>query len=387
MIITNSETYSFNEDAKRLVPWASDPSVKIDRFDGMALLDFLPSTTSAMIESGLRLDRDEDGIGNQLRFQRWHDLVDKARLHVSEEQCLADNEDEWNDLVARHHALIGKIAEKKDNTDTHNHSSSFAFDYGTEPVQQDGAVSHLVEPELAPLEEENILDHLNELSVRDRDVLDSLGLEYSIQDYYRLLRQAKQEEDTRVMQLKVTAVNLERALAGKKPLKSSEIEGLLNVAGTSMSSRQRQQNRRRGRRGQSYSPTGRSARRSSPSYEPYNDDSSSSHSGSESPKSENVEYIMEYRSTAEDERDHSWIDNDPSLGSDYNRMDTKTPSQRWQRTIKGTSALSGSSNVDVVSPAKMSLAEKLKQRMRQGLDKSSKYQFSQLLPGFMYGGH
>jgi hypothetical protein len=63
------------------MPWASDPSVKIDRFDGRALLDFLPSTTTAMIESGLRLDRDEDGIGNELRFQRWHDLIDKARLH------------------------------------------------------------------------------------------------------------------------------------------------------------------------------------------------------------------------------------------------------------------------------------------------------------------
>lgn len=33
-----------------------------------------------MIESGLQMERDEDGIGNELRFERWHDLVDKYRL-------------------------------------------------------------------------------------------------------------------------------------------------------------------------------------------------------------------------------------------------------------------------------------------------------------------
>ncbi|ORZ23912.1 hypothetical protein BCR41DRAFT_249077 [Lobosporangium transversale] len=111
-LVTNPEIYTFNEDMKNLMPWASDPSVKIDRFDGRALLDFIPTATQAMIESGLKPDKDEDGIGNELRFQRWHDLVDKIRLGVSEEQCIRNNEEEWNDLVARHHALIGKVSEK-----------------------------------------------------------------------------------------------------------------------------------------------------------------------------------------------------------------------------------------------------------------------------------
>jgi len=63
------------------MPWPSDPSVRIDRFDGRALLDFLPTDNSATVESGLRIQRDEDGIGNELRFERWFDLVDKMRLH------------------------------------------------------------------------------------------------------------------------------------------------------------------------------------------------------------------------------------------------------------------------------------------------------------------
>ncbi|KAK3812185.1 MAG: hypothetical protein J3Q66DRAFT_349612, partial [Benniella sp.] len=266
---TNPETYTFNEDAKSLMPWASDPSVKIDRFDGRALLDFLPSTTTAMIESGLRLDRDEDGIGNELRFQRWHDLIDKARLHLSEDQCLVENEEEWNDLVAKHHALIGKLPEKhKDAADTPSTSLNFAHNYGTEVVQGETELGQQVDPELTALEEDNILDHLDDLSVRDRDHLDSLGAEYHVQDYYRMLRNAKQDQDTRVMQLKVTAVNLERALAGKKPLKASEIEGLIGNAGNEKSDRESNSRRRR-RRGRSSSPAYRGTRRSSPSYEPY----------------------------------------------------------------------------------------------------------------------
>ncbi|KAF9331782.1 hypothetical protein BG006_005368, partial [Podila minutissima] len=69
-LVTNPESYSFNEDPKNLMPWASDPAIKIDRFDGRALLDYLPTETPAMVDSGLRMERDEDGIGDELRFER-----------------------------------------------------------------------------------------------------------------------------------------------------------------------------------------------------------------------------------------------------------------------------------------------------------------------------
>lgn len=39
-------------------------------------------------------------------------LLHELSILVSEEQCLAEMEEEWNDLVARHHALIGKTPEK-----------------------------------------------------------------------------------------------------------------------------------------------------------------------------------------------------------------------------------------------------------------------------------
>ncbi|KAF8936456.1 hypothetical protein BGZ58_004157 [Dissophora ornata] len=377
-LATNPETYTFNEDPKNLMPWASDPSVKIDRFDGRALLDYLPSTTPATIESGLRLDRDEDGIGNKLRFERWHDLVDKTRLHVSEEQCLEDNEEEWNDLVAKHHALIGKVPEKKlDDTDGPNIQPSFAFNYGTEVAHNENVNYTQVDRELTALEEENILDHLDDLTYQDRDALDALGAEYYIHNYYRLLRHAKQELDARVVQLKVTAVNLERTLAGKKPLKSSEIEGLLNVTGRDNGASQRTQIKRRGRRRRSSSPAHCSIRRSSPSYEPYRN--SSSRSSSESPKAENMEFIMEFSGENVGEVDDSWMEQNPSSASasiydDVEPNAASALSEKLSRGITGTKrTLTGTikSNVaDAVNTTKLSLAEKLKQRMRQGLDKS-----------------
>ncbi|KAG0225095.1 hypothetical protein BGX31_007768 [Mortierella sp. GBA43] len=359
------------------MPWASDPSIKIDRFDGRALLDFLPSTTASMIESGLRLDRDEDGIGNELRFQRWHDLVDRARLRVSEEQCLADNEEEWNDLVARHHALIGKLPDKhKETADAPSTTHNFAYNYGTETPHGETEMSQLAENELTALEEDNILEHLDDLSGRDRDYLDNLGAEFYIQDYYQLLRDAKQDQDARVMQLKVTAVNLERTLAGKKPLKASEIEGMLNS--TAGEKDKRNQNiRRRGRRGRSSSPAHRGTRRSSPSYEPYLD--SSSRSGSESPKKDKVEFIMEFEgeSTARDEE--SWMDIEPSPPqSSTDATKSRSVSAKGAANTQhshGAQASGRDSYSTGIESTKMSLAEKLKQRMRQGLDQSSRSLF------------
>lgn len=99
------------------------------------------------------------------------------------------------------------ITRKRDSTAEGAASRpSFAFDYGTNTAQSDSAIGQAPEKELTALEEENIFDHLDDLTSRDRTTLDSLGKEFYIKDYYRVLRVAKEEEDERVNQLKVTAV-------------------------------------------------------------------------------------------------------------------------------------------------------------------------------------
>ncbi|KAG0059835.1 hypothetical protein BGZ90_004303, partial [Linnemannia elongata] len=382
-LVANPESYTFHEDPSSLMPWAGDSNVLIDRFDGRALLDFLPTDAASVVDSGLRPDRDEDGIGNELRFERWHDLADKIRLHITEEQCLLDNEEEWNDLVARHHALIGKVSEKKRDSTVEGTASrlSFAFDYGTNAAQPDSAVGQAPEKELTALEEENIFDHLDDLTSRDRSTLDSLGKEFYIKDYYRVLRIAKEEEDERVNQLKVTAVNLERALAGKKPLKASEIEGLTRSPAKNQGRGGQGSRRHRNRRKRSRSPSSRGGRRSSPSYEPYHD--TSSRSGSESPSKDKVEFIQEFkigspRQDVESGGDYDYYDMDTSpssstpLKSAASRSIVVTQGSTALRTaLRNSSALSSSQvGQGGIDTTKMTLAEKLKYRMRQGLEQS-----------------
>ncbi|KAF9906246.1 hypothetical protein EC991_000873 [Linnemannia zychae] len=361
------------------MPWAGDSSVLIDRFDGRALLDYLPTEPASVVDSGLRPDRDEDGIGNELRFERWHDLADKIRLRVSEEQCLLDNEEEWNDLVARHHALIGKVSEKKrdNNADGASSRPNFAFDYGTSAAQPEGGIGQAPEKELTALEEENIFEHLHDLTARERDTLDALGKEFYIKDYFRILRIAKEEEDERVNQLKVTAVNLERALAGKKPLKASEIEGLASSPAKNQGRSGQANKRHRNRRRRSRSPSARGSRRLSPSYEPYQD--SSSRSGSESPSRDKVEFIQEFTIGSPKQGVESGGEND------YYDMEISTSSSTpLKSSASRTSAVTydaiASRNQPQTTPnqqgtggigaTKLSLAEKLKQRMRQGLEQS-----------------
>jgi len=86
---------------------------------------------------------------------------------------------------------------------------SFAFNYGTTTTEtsgDQGMTGALADVELTPLEEDNILDHLEELTPRDRDILDLLGREYQIDGYFRMLRRAQQEQVSRVNHLKMTAV-------------------------------------------------------------------------------------------------------------------------------------------------------------------------------------
>ncbi|KAI1312248.1 hypothetical protein EDD11_003005 [Mortierella claussenii] len=374
-LVANPETYICDEESKNLMPWAIDPSIKIDRFDGRALLDFIPTASSAVIESGLRTDRDEDGIGNELRFQRWHDLVDKARLHVSEEKCLINNEEEWNDLVARHQALIGKVANRKQDAAETLLSTSFSYNYGAVGAQDEQEVGSLIDRELKALEEENIMDHLDELAAHDRNTLDILGAQFGIQDYYRQLRFAKQDEDARVLQLKVTAVNLERALAGKKPLKTSEIDVMLSSEKQDKGDTRRNHLRRRSRRHRASSPSIHDKERLSPSYEPYQN--SPSRSDSESPKEGSKEFIMEF------EVDESGKYSDTSA---YVDVDVTTLSSRWRGETKGNPIIAAPrvsiSNDDVkragnqyssiisANSNNLSLAEKIKLRMRQGLVQS-----------------
>lgn len=55
------------------MPWQGDPDIRIDRFDGRALLEYLP-------DPGRRSSTVKNTLADELNFERYHDLVEAERL-------------------------------------------------------------------------------------------------------------------------------------------------------------------------------------------------------------------------------------------------------------------------------------------------------------------
>ncbi|KAI8343357.1 alternative splicing regulator-domain-containing protein [Chlamydoabsidia padenii] len=74
----NGEQYYFHENMNNLMPWQGDTTIRIDRFDGRSLLDFIPPSTLG--HTGTIDDEDFDDR-EELNFERYRDLVEADRLH------------------------------------------------------------------------------------------------------------------------------------------------------------------------------------------------------------------------------------------------------------------------------------------------------------------
>jgi hypothetical protein len=113
---------------------------------------------------------------------------------------------------------------------------------------------------------------------------------------------------------------------------------------------------------------------------------SSSRSGSESPKKDNMEFIMEFEGESAGGDEESWMEmehSSPQGGNDSAKsrsVVTKTGAAPQQSHLPQTSERS--SHLSGTAASKMSLTERLKQRMRQGMDQSGKF-VGQLLSSMM----
>ncbi|KAL0092525.1 alternative splicing regulator-domain-containing protein [Phycomyces blakesleeanus] len=105
----DAEQYYHHENTNNLMPWQGDPDIKIDRFDGRSLLEFVPDAKAR--DAKLQPTEDKE-LSDDLNFERYHDLVEAERLKVSEHDRLAEVEEEWNQLLDRHKALLAMLTEK-----------------------------------------------------------------------------------------------------------------------------------------------------------------------------------------------------------------------------------------------------------------------------------
>ncbi|KAH8555794.1 alternative splicing regulator-domain-containing protein [Umbelopsis sp. PMI_123] len=104
----DAEQFYHHENVNNLTIWQGDGYTRIDRFDGRALLDNVPSRSHPVISEAWQ-DRE---IADELNFERYRDLVEVDRLEVTERERLEEIEQEWTNILARHKALLAMLNPK-----------------------------------------------------------------------------------------------------------------------------------------------------------------------------------------------------------------------------------------------------------------------------------
>ncbi|ORX57438.1 hypothetical protein DM01DRAFT_1284415 [Hesseltinella vesiculosa] len=186
----NAEQYYYHENSKNLMPWPGDPSIKIDRFDGRALLDEIPPIQSGRCTELKDIEPEDH---EELNFERYKDLIEADRLDLTPKERLATIDEEWTKLLDRHKALLA-MAQPSRGT---SKKKGFGYDYGTEKAE----TQDLEPPSL--LQETDLLTHIHELNDKERAVLKEMGIKYGIRNYFRQLVRAKRERDRELEDLKM----------------------------------------------------------------------------------------------------------------------------------------------------------------------------------------
>ncbi|KAI8084575.1 alternative splicing regulator-domain-containing protein [Halteromyces radiatus] len=329
----NGEQYYYHENTNNLMPWQGDTTVKIDRFDGRSLLDSTPQNN---IDNTATLDDEDFSDREELNFERYRDLVETDRLHQTEKERLELVDEEWTKLLDRHKALLAMI------NPTKKKSNAIGFDYGTSTTSTIDYSTKDQESDL--LNETDILKYVNDLTEKDRDILNDMGRKYGIRNYVRLLRVAKRDRDEELNQLKAKQTNGNNKSEGGKS--------------------RRKKRRRRARRDQETGESTRRQRRSSPSYgEGYSDEDSDSDATDDddygSSADDNSDFVIEFGS------------NSGSDGHQHRNEDGLSKSRR-NTTPTITSRNSSSNSAPPVQgmEKKLTPMEKLKMKMRAGLEKT-----------------
>ncbi|KAI8575741.1 hypothetical protein K450DRAFT_260242 [Umbelopsis ramanniana AG] len=324
----DAEQFYQHENVKNLTIWQGDGYTRIDRFDGRALLDSVPSKSHPAVTEPWQ-DRE---IADELNFERFRDLVEVDRLEVTERERLEEIEEEWTNILARHKALLAMLNPKKQE----KKPQGFKYDYGTNEAQQDRTQGNVEEEEEQELiKEVDILSYIDELTDADRRKLEEMAHRYNICHYVHQLRAARKDRDRQLDHLR----NQQQHRGSKH-------------------SRQRgnghNKQRRRYHSNSSVSPPRTSYhRRNSPTYEAYGNSSESEASGDDPPaKVESDDFIV--FGTRADVQDQA-----PVQDASHRRL----PESKYTST-----ASKAVSQRPAAAEKKLSPMEKLKLKMRTAFD-------------------
>ncbi|KAI8996872.1 alternative splicing regulator-domain-containing protein, partial [Pilobolus umbonatus] len=318
-LYADAEQFYYHENTDNLMPWQGNPDIKIDRFDGRSLLDYVPG--SSVSEE----TKEEREMSDELNFERYHDLIEAERLHVSEAQRLREVEEEWTKLLDRHQAKLAML-----NTQQKSNSKRYGYDYGTHKIHSSDYEED-TEKESQLLKDVDILQYVDDLTDKDKKVLNEMSGKYGIKSYARLLRVAKKDRDDELRSLQ------------KKQSEEKSKEGS-NSRKTNRRKRRRRRDRDRDYERDHYD---RYRRRHSPTYEPFHPSSESESSEEDDIQNSPVSnVVIEFGSTTSNE----------SPIPDHTEVNKSTENVTHAPTVE----------------KKLTPMEKLKLKMRAGLEKQSK---------------
>ncbi|KAI8881908.1 hypothetical protein K501DRAFT_316477 [Backusella circina FSU 941] len=123
-VYPDAEQFYYHENTDNLMPWQGNTDIKIDRFDGRSLLDFVPE----VIRQDVVFSREEREMQDELNFERYHDLIE---AELSEKDRLDEVEEEWTKLLDRHQAKLAMLGGKQK---ANKSNKAFGYDYGTNKV-------------------------------------------------------------------------------------------------------------------------------------------------------------------------------------------------------------------------------------------------------------
>ncbi|CAG8728564.1 24513_t:CDS:10 [Cetraspora pellucida] len=338
-LFPNAEQHYFYENSeKSLMQWQGDAETRIDRFDGRALLDYLPENIPNMFV----LPTDERDLQEELNFERFRDLVENERRNVSEDSCLEEIEAEWTSLLERHKAMIKKLQEK---SDTNN--QGFGYDYGTEKqdeIPSDEESHHLDDIHSYNAKTENhYYNYVDDLTDKDRHTLNIMGKKYQIPDYTRLLRIAKRDREEKAQEFKESQKIKER------------------------------KSRRHMSRKEEHGEKIHTQNRDSPTYEPYTDSDSST---SLSDEEEVGNFVIEFGNSEENASESSSSRPHYSHKEEISLVHSQKGSLSHTRLVEKKDIspyyiFFVVENIDYewAPPKKLTPAEKLRLKLQMGLNK------------------
>ncbi|KAI9146284.1 alternative splicing regulator-domain-containing protein [Paraphysoderma sedebokerense] len=351
----DAEKFYYHENQDNLQTWV-DNETKIDRFDARMLIDFLPPAQASQKHRAEHHDDEQ-----QLNFERYRDLVEAERLNVSEERCLQGIDEKWHELVKRKDAddpLTENSAQKAPLKATIEHK------YETNDVDPDNYVdsSESESDEDAPhvdLLEADLLSYIKDLSDSSASYLREIARKYGIENYVKFVKSAYRDRRDRKRNMNILEEKQKRPPRRFRRRNERNHEQYRNHSTDSSSlsdlSSEEERRRKRNRVG-----------RNSPSYEPYpgykspqrdtiHNDSISDMAVKKSCEESTTEFITEFG-----------IDADQK--SDSEEFDWETISK--SRPVSSTQKLTLTKDkVASALPKKLSMAEKLKLKLRGQLEK------------------